>query len=197
MSPHKRITLPILIVVMAYGLSMCSDHTEPSDPIQKIEKVIAGKNVVVLNFWSIFCLPCLKELPVIASLDEEYKNDKNISINTIALNSENELKQFFSVDTANTYGNIYKRLNLKISFPIIAFNKYNSNFIPNLNAVSPNDQNDRLLLPLYAKFNLSGIPTTIIFFKGKEYRRFIGFEGDDSQFREKIEKILIQLKKRL
>ena len=192
----KKVPL-ILIVFTTFLFNNCIVYKRPSDPIQQIENVIEGKNIVVLNFWSIFCLPCLKEIPTISSLHEKYRNDENISINSVALNSENEMKQFFSGDTANTYGNVYKRLNLEIKFPIITYNKYNSNYISKFNAVGPNYENDPSLSLLYAKFNLESIPTTIIFFKGKEYQRFIGFEGDNIQFKKEIDSILFQLNKRL
>ncbi|MEO7315703.1 MAG: TlpA disulfide reductase family protein [Ginsengibacter sp.] len=193
MSPIKIKLFVALILLVIFNLNMCTAQRVYVDPNQQIENEIAGKKIVVLNFWSIFCLPCLKELPAISNLYNSYRDDKNISIYTIALNSGDELNQFFSGDTTNIYGKIYKKLNLKITFPIITYNIHNNDFNYKLNAISTNVKNDSALSLLYSKFHLVGIPTTIIFFKGKEYKRFIGFEGDEVQYQKKISENLSYL----
>lgn len=42
-----------------------------------------GKEVVILDFWSIYCLPCIAEVPMLIELQEQYRNKglKIIGIN--------------------------------------------------------------------------------------------------------------------
>lgn len=128
----------------------------------------------------------MKEAPIISSLYDEYKKTANISITSIALNSKSELSQFFSRDTLNTYGKVYIRMNKKIEFPVLAYYQYDSKLDITRNVVGINHKNDSSLSYLSSKYKLEGIPTTIIFFKGKEYKRFLGFGGDSLEFRKKI-----------
>lgn len=189
----KRIWLIMVILVAAAFLNKCSVNKKSENPVGNIEKLIAGKDIVVLNFWSIFCLPCMQEIPIISSLYDEYKTAANISISSIALNSKSELSQFFSSDTLNIYGKIYRRMNKKIELPVLAYFKYDSNLDSKRNIVASNQKNDILLSYLASKFNLEGIPTTIIYFKGKEYKRFGGFGGDSFEFRKKILDAIVYL----
>lgn len=54
---------------------------------------LKGK-IVVLNFWFISCVPCLKEMPELNKLVEKYKNNPEIAFLGLALDSESEIKEF-------------------------------------------------------------------------------------------------------
>lgn len=180
----------IIAILITWMLSSCRDMKKNEEPIENIENLIYGKKIVVLNFWSIFCMPCIKEMPIISSLFDEYKKSKDISITTVALNSENELGQFLTRDSLNIYGRIYNRINTKIEFPILAYYRYSNNLDSTRNIVGVNHENDSSNLYLFSKYKLEGIPTTIIFFNGKEYKRFAGFGDDSLEYRKKISDVI-------
>ena len=56
-------------------------------------KDLEGK-VVVLNFWFINCGPCRKEIPELNKIVEEYKDSSNIVFLAVALDDQDEVKNF-------------------------------------------------------------------------------------------------------
>jgi thiol-disulfide isomerase/thioredoxin len=189
----KNTSLILFILIAGLILTSCSSNKKPDTSIANIEKLTANKDIVIINYWSIFCLPCMEEMPMIASLYNEYKNAPNISISTIALNSKSELDQFFSGDTVNIYAKVYSRMNTKMEFPVLAYYKYDSKLNPKNLVVVPNQKNDTALANLTSKFKIEGLPTTIVYFKGKEFKRFVGFGGDGTELRKDIADVIVGL----
>ena len=109
-------------------------------------------NLIILNFWATWCVPCKKEMP---SLDILQKNKdlNNLKIFPINVGQDNVKKAF------NFFENL-KIENLEIYFD------------------SP--------ITLAKKFQLRGIPTSIIFDKeGFEFARIIGsINFEDKKFIE-------------
>jgi thiol-disulfide isomerase/thioredoxin len=54
---------------------------------------LKGK-IIVLNFWFIACGPCIKEMPTLNKLVDKYKSDENIIFLGLALDSNEEIKEF-------------------------------------------------------------------------------------------------------
>ncbi|MBN1879541.1 TlpA family protein disulfide reductase [bacterium] len=66
-----------------------------------------GKNVIILDFWATWCKPCLRELPHINKIYEDYK-DKNLKVFAI------------SIDTPASKSQIKPTINrYNFSFPIL------------------------------------------------------------------------------
>ena len=84
-----------------------------------------------------------------------------------------------------------------MEFPILAFYKYDSKLNPKNLVVVPNQKNDTALTILTSKFKIEGLPTTIIYFKGKEYKRIVGFGGDGNEFRKEISDVIVGLNREL
>lgn len=138
--------------------------------------------IVVINFWSTFCSPCLKELPVFSKLKESYRNNQQISFYLIALNSPDEINRFISGDSTDILGNLYNKLNFTNTVEIIPYYKYSSSINTLSKVVKPSTQNTSDFIKLKSRYQIEGIPTTIIYYKGEEIKRFIGYSGDDPFF---------------
>jgi thiol-disulfide isomerase/thioredoxin len=130
--------------------------------IRKLE----GK-VVVINFWFIGCLPCMKEIPYLNQIDSTFKNERFILL-SIAPHVEQDVLSFNS-DSLNTYSGIRKYLaKQKIKYEIIPactsrtktrVEGVNSSVGPDCKAISED-------------FNIDGYPTTFVIDK-KGVIRFV------------------------
>lgn len=68
---------------------------------------LKGK-VVFLNFWAIWCPPCIAEMPSIQVLSEKFKEDDEVAILTVEIEGKQErVNQFL----------IRKNLNIPVYFP--------------------------------------------------------------------------------
>ena len=67
-----------------------------------------GKNVVMLDFWSIYCVSCVQEMPSLVKLYDKYK-DNGFIVYGVDLDS-------FSPRRVEKF---IKGLNFKISYPVI------------------------------------------------------------------------------
>jgi thiol-disulfide isomerase/thioredoxin len=52
-----------------------------------IANIIRQEKLVLLDFWTSWCVPCLKEMPVIAQLHNDYK-DKGLEIIGISIDEK-------------------------------------------------------------------------------------------------------------
>ncbi|MGN6495646.1 MAG: TlpA family protein disulfide reductase [Agriterribacter sp.] len=151
------------------------------------ENLISKKGKIeVVNFWSIFCGPCLKELPSLNIVYHRYKNFENFTMVAIALNSNNEINQFLSGDTSTIWGKRRKYLESQIDFKVIPYYNHDSVLDSTRQLVIPNKKNYSLLEIITSKYQLEGIPTTIIFFNGKECKRLLGFSGNEEEYQTTI-----------
>ena len=96
-------------------------------------------NILILNFWATWCLPCKREMPSLEKLSQKYTDIKIYPIN---MEIPNKLRT----------RDFYK------SIDVVSLDIY---FDPELKLVK--------------KFNLRGMPTSILIDKnGKEFARVIG-----------------------
>lgn len=72
------------------------------------------KSIILLNFWSTYCVPCKKEIPELIKMSEEFK-DKNITMLFISLDKEGRKKVMlflkenkFNIPETNVLLDIYK-----------------------------------------------------------------------------------------
>jgi thiol-disulfide isomerase/thioredoxin len=63
------------------------------DSVQQIESRIrqAGNDIVVVNFWATWCIPCVQELPTIERLHEQYAG-QNVQVILVSLDFRNKLE---------------------------------------------------------------------------------------------------------
>ncbi|WP_445957290.1 TlpA disulfide reductase family protein [Yeosuana sp.] len=75
--------LPILIVTLLFT-SCKSKVTDKNATIEILEQFSELQSIIdsekdtllVLNFWSTYCPPCIKEMPLFNKLESEFKNKK-------------------------------------------------------------------------------------------------------------------------
>ncbi|MDR2844303.1 MAG: AhpC/TSA family protein [Candidatus Symbiothrix sp.] len=61
--------------------------------------IIRNKKIILLDFWASWCAPCIKEMPILAQLYEDYK-DQGLEIISISLD-ENKLKWRKAIEKHN------------------------------------------------------------------------------------------------
>jgi peroxiredoxin len=57
--------------------------------------------IVVLKFWFIGCAPCVKEMPALNKLVNQYKNREDIVFVSLAFDKKEDLKKFLANKTFN------------------------------------------------------------------------------------------------
>ncbi len=80
---------------------------------------VKGK-VAVINFWGVWCIPCVKEMPEIQELANKYKNDSDVAIMAFDIQDSLETVRKFIAER-------------KYDFPVLVADSYNENLI-NLNS---------------------------------------------------------------
>jgi len=114
MSGRKIINLSFSGILLLIYMNCSSNENElikeqysnedQSIPVNFISTDMSGKNflgsslkgnVVLIDFWAVWCEPCIKAFPVINNLHNEF-NDKNVKVLGVALNSGNvkDVKEF-------------------------------------------------------------------------------------------------------
>lgn len=78
------------------GLVGCTPPDFTGTTLNDDELVLSGLKgkVVVLNFWFIHCLPCLKEIPLLNDLSDSYDQDEVVFIG-LARDNATKLEAFF------------------------------------------------------------------------------------------------------
>ncbi|MCR9154668.1 MAG: TlpA family protein disulfide reductase [Bacteroidetes bacterium] len=163
----------ILLLILALSFSMLNGQkldsisAEPSDLIASSmpefsEYALSGNlwnsetlkgNVVVINFWFIGCLPCMKEISYLNELQKKYDNEDLVLL-SIAPHVAQDLIDFNS-DSVNTYSSIRKYLaQAKIEYEIIAECEERS--VTGTGRIGPDCKR------ISGLFNVKGFPTTII-----------------------------------
>lgn len=185
----KKIYLIFLLLFLVISCTKSSEIQMPKYEAKlylsnKVDLQTATKNkVTLLVIWSIFCGPCLKELPELQALYDHYKINRDISIVTIALNTEEELTQFSASNTKenNLYHKAFEHSGLKhFSLPVLiaSTSPYQ---IENGNAkISDTSTANRLK----KTFDFRAIPTTRIYDRqGKLVFEQLGVETSETGLR--------------
>lgn len=124
-------TLYVLLISSLLIVTGCTNSVETQVPAFKAKQFqadtvdlrAAAKNkVTFLSIWSIFCGPCLAELPELQAVYAHYKSNPQVSFVTLALNTEEELTRFSSPvsDSIDIYRKAFKHSKLTdFSFPVL------------------------------------------------------------------------------
>ncbi len=124
-------TLYVLLISALLIVPGCTISVETQVPAFKAKQFqadavdlrTAAKNkITFLSIWSIFCGPCLAELPELQAIYAHYKNNPQVSFVTLALNTEEELTRFSSPasDSSDLYRKAFKHSKLtEFSFPVL------------------------------------------------------------------------------
>lgn len=161
-------------------------------------QAVSRNKVTLLTIWSIFCGPCLKELPELQNVYDHYKLDKRVTILTLALNTNEELLRFSSTsDSADIYQKVFVHSGLK-QFTLPVLIGTNSPYQIENGSVRLGDQKAATLLKHLFKFE--AVPTTRIYNQdGKLVFEQLGVETSASGLRrhrlnliKKLDSLIIQ-----
>jgi len=126
------------------------------------EKITAEKlqgKVLILNFWFIGCMPCMKELPYLNALYERYKDNDEVIFLSIAPHGEDDIQKFINpTDTTfiaiRNYFKVPKGEAI-IKYPIIAVCAEKE--VKDRKYLRPDCHED-----LASRFSLRGYPLTLL-----------------------------------
>ncbi|MCX6212818.1 TlpA disulfide reductase family protein [Spirosoma sp.] len=163
----RRLYWLVLSLVIFFS---CQNHSETEIPNFKAKlfradtidlQAVSRHKVTLLTIWSIFCGPCLKELPELQSVYEHYKLDKRVTVLTLALNTNQELIRFSSTsDSADIYRKVFVHSGLKqLALPVLIGT--NSPYQIENGSVRLSDRKAATLLKHLFKFE--AVPTTRIY----------------------------------
>lgn len=120
-----------VLIISLLVIASCTNSVETQIPDFKgkqfqadtVDLRTAAKNkITFVSIWSIFCGPCLAELPELQAVYAHYKNNPQVSFVTLALNTEEELTRFSSPasDSSDLYRKAFKHSKLTdFSFPVL------------------------------------------------------------------------------
>ena len=74
----------------AFGAQAAPDFSLPDLSGNKVTLQQYRGNVVILDFWAIWCVPCLKSIPQMVQIQEKYK-DKGLVVLGISLDDPRKL----------------------------------------------------------------------------------------------------------
>jgi peroxiredoxin len=74
---------------------MAADFTAADLKGNPVQLKTFRDKVVVLNFWGIACGPCIREMPVLNKVVEEFKNNPEVIFLGLALDKTDDLTRFF------------------------------------------------------------------------------------------------------
>jgi thiol-disulfide isomerase/thioredoxin len=121
-----------------------------------------GKKVIMLDFWSIYCVSCVQEMPRLIELQNKYSDD----LMTVGV----DLDSFGTKRVIKFLKQYEKKTKTKITYPIVV------------------DKRRKVA----AQYSVSVLPTTIIIDKqGKITYYHVGYKpGDELEFEAKIKEAI-------
>lgn len=123
--------LYVLSISLLLVVTGCTNSVERQVPDFKAKQfqadtvdlqTVAKNKITFLSIWSIFCGPCLAELPELQAVYAHYKSNQQVLFVTLALNTEEELTRFASPasDSSDIYRKLFKHSKLTdFSFPVL------------------------------------------------------------------------------
>jgi len=139
------------------------DYAAKSILEQKISpRSLIKDQILIVNFWATWCLPCLEEIPSLIELKENLKSEgKTVSI--IGINTDEE-------DQQKLIGKVFSKMNEKLKKKGLISRMIDS--FPQI--YDPSSK-------LTGSFNIEAIPSTLVFKNGKFQKIYLGkldFTGD-------------------
>jgi len=153
-------------------------------------RTIAKGKLTLVNVWGIFCIPCMKELPILHKVYDKYKNRNDFAFITVATDNEKELLRFLDPrDTSDIYRKLFVYSGLDSFYlPTLAclqhgFSKYYSGYTI--------IQDSTELKRIDRMIKSWEIPTTLIYSpRGKLIFKQIGSFDNDQLLTHKIDSLL-------
>jgi len=156
----------ILISAFSFVISVCYSQEIPVYDFEKLKPLLYKQNdtVYLVNFWSTWCVPCVKEMPVLQKIESKYSN-KKFKILLVSLDFPNHIE--------NKVVPFLKKYNIKSKVILIDDPDFNS-----------------WIDKVYKSWNGS-IPATLIYDKTKRdfYEKSFVFEELDKIINDKINKL--------
>lgn len=151
--------------------------------------------VSVVNMWFTICTPCLKEIPFLTQVYNNYKGNPDFAFYSVAANTSNELDQFLDPDqdSTNIHRKAFLSYNLQdVPYPILIGTRVDRKMTKTLSngvegmSVEHTDRESMDEITRYFKSN--SYPTTLIFDKnGKEVFRESGFNLNKAEsYKQKL-----------
>ncbi|MDP4285290.1 MAG: TlpA disulfide reductase family protein [Bacteroidota bacterium] len=153
-------------------------------------RTIAKDKLTVVNVWGIFCGPCMKELPILQSVYEKYRNHKGFDFITIAMDNETELNRFLNTtDTTDPYRKMFVHSNLgHFSLPTLSVLPHGYTHIYGGYAFFQDSTECRTINRMIKS---NAVPTTLIYNpKGNLVFKQIGSFDNDQLLTHEIDSLL-------
>ena len=100
----------LCLFAIALIISINSTNAQQSKPISqhKLEHALAEQkgNVVYVDFWASWCVPCRKSFPWMNTIQEKYKQ-QGFSVISINLDANKKLAEQFLLETPASFSVIY------------------------------------------------------------------------------------------
>ena len=159
-----------VVLLFCISIISCQQEKQIQTTVELIDSTVFQKildenhdNILVVNVWATWCVPCVKEMPDLNRLANEYK-DKKVKIISISIDYADEIE-------SKIIPFIQKH---KINFPV-----YVNNF-----------ENDEKFIN-YLNLEWSGaIPATFIYDKKGNQKKFLSGKHSFTDFKEAVELVL-------
>lgn len=156
----------ILIIYAGKNTFMFAQNIEKIKAVNADElnaRINNSDTIYIVNYWSTWCLPCVKELPQFEKINQEYKY-KPVKVLLVSF----DFKEMYPKKILNWVNN------KKLQCEILWFSESKPNdFIPKLNA------------------EWSGsLPATTIIYNKKNYNYFIEGETTYKELKKRVDKLL-------
>lgn len=156
--------LTIILLVLCFICTASAQDIEKIKAPELVRKYEAGGGVLVINFWSTWCKPCIDEIPHFIEVSEQLKS-KGVSLWLIS----QDTKELFYSGKLKTYINGKKGW---IKAKLFWFDETDADYY----------------CPIIDKGWSGVIPATLIIHPQKGYRKFIEESMDAKQLIREIEK---------
>jgi len=87
------------------SLKIAKPEKAPAISLLNLNKQVVNlqyeNHVTLVHFWASWCLPCMKELPLIEKLQQDYRNKPAFRIITIAADSHKNIEQYVNSNNPN------------------------------------------------------------------------------------------------
>lgn len=164
MANYFKSLFVVVFLLLSVNTSFAQD-VAVYDADKLMQRLAAGTDTVfVVGFWATWCGPCVKEIPEFAVLADKYKG-RPVKILLVSMDFKEDYQR-----------KLQKFINKKnIEHEVVWLNESNANeFIPKIN----NEWQ-------------GSIPATLLFYKKKNYQKFIEGAIKSSQLSVLIDKQLV------
>ncbi len=190
----------LLSLGLYYSCSLAYDTKVPNLIVKQFRgdsvqlQDIAKDKVTFVSVWSVFCGPCLKEMPMLHRLFDKFKGKSHFAFVAIALNTSNELEHFVSGnDSVIFFSQLLKSSKLKqYNLPTVIALKRESKVIKFGDGSMGVGNSQQEMATWKKMFGFEAIPFIIIYNRKGEVAYQTDYSIDTETMPEKYEKLLNQ-----